>query len=266
MEEFNNKRGNVYYFFFSSRRRHTRYWRDWSSDVCSSDLGSPMLVLGGRAPAFRWGQGSLQEIDHVPFTAPVTKLARTAETTADIPALMDEALRVAAEAPTGPAFLDFPLDQVFMEADVDADAAASLPDPAQAPAADGDALDHAAQLLRGAAKPVVMAGTGLYWARGEEALVRLCEELQVPVFLNGLARGCVPADYANFFSRARGAGLKGADVALVIGVPMDLRLGFGGAFGDGDQVNGLRPAGAPRGPPALSGGGPLRAEMGEGRG
>src|SRR3712207_7053464 len=27
-------------FFFSSRRRHTRYWRDWSSDVCSSDLGA----------------------------------------------------------------------------------------------------------------------------------------------------------------------------------------------------------------------------------
>src|SRR5215217_9676894 len=29
---------NCYFFFFSSRRRHTRYWRDWSSDVCSSDL------------------------------------------------------------------------------------------------------------------------------------------------------------------------------------------------------------------------------------
>src|SRR3712207_7199889 len=28
----------VLFFFFSSRRRHTRYWRDWSSDVCSSDL------------------------------------------------------------------------------------------------------------------------------------------------------------------------------------------------------------------------------------
>src|ERR1700756_3617063 len=38
---------------------------------------SPMVVLGGRAPALRWGQGSLQEIDHVPFVAPVTKLART---------------------------------------------------------------------------------------------------------------------------------------------------------------------------------------------
>src|SRR5215207_7799876 len=104
--------------------------------------GSPMLVLGGRAPAFRWGQGSLQEIDHVPFTAPVTNLARTAETTADIPALLDEAIQVATTAPTGPAFVDFPLDQVFMESAADADAPASLPDALTLPAADGDALDR----------------------------------------------------------------------------------------------------------------------------
>jgi acetolactate synthase-1/2/3 large subunit len=197
---------------------------------------SPMLVLGGRAPGFRWGQGSLQEIDHIPFVQPVTKLARTAASTADIPALMDEALRVAAEAPTGPAFLDFPLDQVFMEAEAEADAVASLPDPAAAPAALGDALDRAAELLGAAERPVVMAGTGLYWARGEEALVRLCDELSVPVFLNGLARGCVPADHPLFFSRARSTALKGADVALVVGVPMDFRLGFGGSFGDDTQV------------------------------
>ncbi len=38
---------------------------------------SPMLVLGGRAPQFRWGQGSLQEIDHVPFVRPLVKLAAT---------------------------------------------------------------------------------------------------------------------------------------------------------------------------------------------
>ena len=54
----------------------------------------------------------------------------------------------------------------------------------------------------------------------------------MPVFLNGLARGCVPADHPMFFSRARGTALKGADVALVVGVPMDFRLGFGGSFGD----------------------------------
>jgi acetolactate synthase I/II/III large subunit len=197
---------------------------------------SPMLALGGRAPAARWGMGSLQEIDHVPFVAPLTKLARTAEATADIPGLVDEALAAAVEPPSGPTFLDFPMDQVFMEADVDADAPGELPDPAALPAADGDALDRAAELLRGAERPVIMAGTGLYWARAEKALQALCEELQIPVFLNGLARGCVPADHAQFFSRARGAGLKGADVALVVGVPMDFRLGFGGSFGDDTQL------------------------------
>jgi acetolactate synthase-1/2/3 large subunit len=81
-----------------------------------------------------------------------------------------------------------------------------------------------------------MAGTGLYWARGEQALLRLCEELSIPVFLNGLGRGCVPADHPMFFSRARGAGLKGADLALVVGVPMDFRLGFGGSFGEETKI------------------------------
>jgi acetolactate synthase-1/2/3 large subunit len=198
--------------------------------------GSPMLALGGRAPAGRWGMGSLQEIDHVPFVAPLTKLARTAETTAEIPALVDEALRAALEPPSGPTFIDFPMDQVFMEASVDADAPGSLPDPTALPAADGNALDRAAEMLRAAERPVVMAGTGLYWAHGEHALRALCEEFQIPVFLNGLARGCVPADDPMFFSRARGTGLKGADVALVVGVPMDFRLGFGGSFGDETQL------------------------------
>ena len=123
-----------------------------------------------------------------------------------------------------------------MEADVDADAPASLPDPASLPAADGDAVDRAAELLRGAERPVVMAGTGLYWARAEKELQALCAELQIPVFLNGLARGCVAADHPHFFSRARGTGLKGADVALVIGVPMDFRLGFGGSFGEDTEL------------------------------
>jgi acetolactate synthase-1/2/3 large subunit len=196
--------------------------------------GSPMLALGGRAPAARWGMGSLQEIDHVPFVAPVTKLACTAATTVDIPSLVDDALQICLEPPGGPTFLDFPLDQVFMEADVDADTPVSAPPPV--PPVAEDELDRVAELLRAASKPVVMAGTGLYWAHGERALRRLCEELQIPVFLNGLARGCVPADHPMFFSRARGDALKGADVALVVGVPMDFRLGFGSSFGDETRI------------------------------
>src|SRR4051794_26873607 len=198
--------------------------------------GSPIVVLGGRAPAMRWGMGSLQEIDHVPFVAPLVKSARTASSPDSIPDLVDEALRECLEPPTGPTFVDFPLDHVFSEAGASPDAPLSLPDPMSAPAADAAQIERAAALLRDAERPVVMAGTGLYWAHGEDALRRLCEELSVPVFLNGLARGCLPADHAQFFSRARSLGLKGADVALVIGVPMDFRLGFGGSFGDDTRI------------------------------
>jgi acetolactate synthase-1/2/3 large subunit len=194
--------------------------------------GSPVVVLGGRAPAMRWGMGSLQEIDHVPFVAPLVKSAATAESPASGAALVDEALRLALEPPTGPAFVDFPLDHVFSEGPASS-AALELPDPLAMPAAD---VERAAELLRRASRPVVMAGTGLYWAHGEDALRRLAEELSVPVFLNGLARGCLPADHPQFFSRARSAGLKGADVAVVIGVPMDFRLGFGASFGEDTEL------------------------------
>jgi acetolactate synthase I/II/III large subunit len=199
-----------------------------SAMASAQQNGSPMLVLGGRAPAMRWGQGSLQEIDHVPFVRPVTKFAATPETTAEIQGLVDEALTSAVTPHSGPAFVDFPMDVVFQEA-VDAEEPAPLPDAAGGPVPD---VARAATLLREAERPVIMAGTNLYWGHGERALLELAQELGVPVFLNGLARGCVPADHELFFSRARSNGLKGADVALVIGVPMDFRLGFGQSFGE----------------------------------
>src|SRR5438270_5962753 len=70
---------------------------------------SPMLVLGGRAPQLRWGQGSLQEIDHLPFLRPLVKLAATADGPTEIPELLDEAVRAALTPHSGPVFVDFPL-------------------------------------------------------------------------------------------------------------------------------------------------------------
>ena len=190
---------------------------------------SPIVVLGGRAPAFRWGQGSLQEIDHVPFVRPLVKLAATAGATTEIPGLVDEAFLVARRPHTGPVFLDFPLDVVFSEAD--AEELADVPSP-RALQADGGALERALALLDDADRPVIMAGTNLYWGRGEQALQALAEKRGIPVFLNGLARGCVPADHELAFARARRTALGEADVALVVGVPMDFRLGFGASFAE----------------------------------
>jgi acetolactate synthase-1/2/3 large subunit len=214
---------------------------------------SPMVVLGGRAPAGRWGQGSLQEIDHVPLVRPLCKMAATAQSTDEIQDLLDEAFEAAQSPRGGPAFVDFPLDYVFMEA---AEHGAAANGGAEAEhgvrerrgagggndgaalghGAEGAAIERAGVLLRTAERPVIMAGSDLYWGHGEQALLELAEALRIPVFLNGLARGCVPADHEMFFSRTRSQALRGADVALVIGVPMDFRLGFGSAFGEDTEI------------------------------
>jgi acetolactate synthase I/II/III large subunit len=197
---------------------------------------TPMVVLGGRAPTLRWGQGSLQEIDHVPFVRPLCKLARTAQSTAEIPGLVEQAIAAATAPHGGPAFVDFPLDYVFMSASEGDLSRAWTDDDRGLRGAGTPEIERAARLLGQAERPVVMAGTDLYWGRGEEALLELVEALRIPVFLNGLARGCVPADHELFFSRTRSQALQGADVALVIGVPMDFRLGFGASFGEGTAI------------------------------
>jgi thiamine pyrophosphate-dependent acetolactate synthase large subunit-like protein len=193
--------------------------------------GSPICVLGGRAPEMRWGSGSLQEIDHLPFIAPLVKSAETVKDPGRIPATTAAALDLALRLPTGPSFVDYPLDVVFTEA------ATTVPEPAERrlgkPAS---GVEEAATLLAEAERPAIMAGTGLYWARGEEELQALAEAIGIPVFLNGMGRGCLAADHELCFSRARGTGLKDADVALVVGVPLDFRLGFGGSFGEQTKI------------------------------
>ena len=196
---------------------------------------SPLVVLGGRAPALRWGMGSLQEIDHVPFVAPLARFAATAQSADAAGRLVDEALRAAVTAPSGVGFVDFPMDYVFSPAEDDGRPGALTELPAAA-TPDTAALDRAAAMLAAADRPVIMAGTNVWWGHAEAALVRLAEERQIPVLMNGMARGVVPADHRLAFSRARAKALSNADVALVVGVPMDFRLGFGGVFGSQTQL------------------------------
>src|SRR6478752_8684280 len=80
---------------------------------------SPVCVLGGRAPELRWGSGSLQEIDHLPFVSPLVKSAETVKDPGLIAPLTAAALDRAAAAPSGPTFVDYPLDVVFTEAELE---------------------------------------------------------------------------------------------------------------------------------------------------
>jgi acetolactate synthase I/II/III large subunit len=188
--------------------------------------GVPLVTLGGRAPEMRWGMGSLQEIDHIPFVKPLVKSGLTVRDPVKIARTTAEAIDFAAEPPLGPTFVDYPLDVVFSEAEP------GVPDPPAVLEHIPNGVEQAARLLAEAERPAIMAGTNLYWAQAEPELRELAEALGIPVFLNGLGRGCFPPDHELYFSRARGEGLKGCDVALVIGVPLDFRLGFGGSIAE----------------------------------
>src|SRR5690606_19592465 len=67
-----------FYFFFSSRRRHTRFSRDWSSDVCSSDLYRRDPFDASHAPAFEQLEGLAvdQGITFIDLKATLAEFAR----------------------------------------------------------------------------------------------------------------------------------------------------------------------------------------------
>jgi len=187
---------------------------------------SPVLVLGGRAPAARWGMGSLQELDHLPLVATLTKSAATIEDAGRAYGATADAARLALSGRTGPTFLDVPIDVLFSSAPApDAPGADPGPHPGREP--DPADVDRIAGLLRGAERPAIVAGGSVWWAHAEDELVRLAEAAGVPVVLNGMARGMLPPDHRLFASRARATALGQADLVLVAGVPLDFRLGYG---------------------------------------
>lgn len=193
---------------------------------------SPVLVLGGRAPAFRWGSGSLQEIDHIPLVTPVTKYAATVTDTSWIPREVGAALTAALTAHRGPAFLDLPLEVLFSSDDVAAPAAPDVP----VIEADPEEVARAAALLAGAERPVIIAGSDVWSGNAIAALREAAEALQIPVFTNGMGRGALPPGHPLAFAKARRPALNEADVVAVIGTPLDFRLGFG-EFGAAQVVH-----------------------------
>ena len=195
----------------------------------ASFSGSPLVVVGGRAPANRWGMGSLQEFDHPAVLSPVTKSARTVHKVADIASSVDEAFTLAGSSHRGPTFLDIPMDEFFNRAAVER----PTPVARKRVHPDSDAIAEIGSLLGQAQRPVIVLGTDV-WADGaEEAALRLVEQTGLPAITNGMGRGVVPGGHPLLMTKARGKALGTSDLVIVVGTPLDFRLGYG-VFGGKD--------------------------------
>jgi thiamine pyrophosphate-dependent acetolactate synthase large subunit-like protein len=235
--------------------------------------GSPVVALGGRAPDYRWGSGSLQEIDHPQLLTTVTKRAWTEHEAGRVGASVDEAFRLADARHRGPVFLDIALEALFGAAgeaglaaagaahggsagrDAGGDAgtgpghgeypdrgaaaaAARLAGPAgadgdQRDAPDPGAIGAIAGLLAAAERPVLVLGSDVWLDRADTAARQVAEELRLPVIANGQGRGVLPAGHELLVTRARSVAFSRADLVIVVGTPLDFRLGYG-EFGGRD--------------------------------
>ncbi len=196
---------------------------------------SPIVVLGGRAPDYRWGSGSLQEIDHPPLLAPVTKRAWTEHRATNVGAAVDEAFRLAIAPHRGPVFLDIALEALFGDGGPELPGA-TAPGPAAAdgpgPADPGD-VDAIAGLIARASRPVLVLGSDVWLGGADAAASAAASALRLPVIANGQGRGVLPAGHDLLVTRARSVAFAGADLVVVAGAPLDFRLGYG-EFGGRD--------------------------------
>jgi acetolactate synthase-1/2/3 large subunit len=189
---------------------------------------TPLLVLAGSGALCDDETNTLQAgIDQVAVARPLCKWAHRVVTTASIPRLVNQAIRIALTPPFGPVLLDLPWD--ILRTAIDATEATATY--TQAPLNGGtlDALDVAATLdaLAGAQRPVIIAGSEISHGAGEEALASLALTTGAPVFADFEGLGSLSALPAAY----RGGLLQGLQGFAAAGVAPDFCLMLGIRFG-----------------------------------
>lgn len=192
---------------------------------------SPLLLIGGAAPLEQQGRGALQEMEQVALMRPITKYSIAIHQTERIPELLTQAIRIALTGRPGPVFVEIPFDIVIQFVDEDEIKFPQAYRTLSRAYGDVQQIERAAELLGAAERPIVLAGTQVYWDDASSALRTFVETFNFPVFPNGMGRGAIPMNHPHCLPLARGAGLKNADVILSLGVPMDFRMRYGD-FGD----------------------------------
>lgn len=197
---------------------------------------SPVLLLGGAAPSFNAGKGSLQEMEQVDLFTRITKWSDRVPSPDRVPTYLSKAFRTMLTGRPGPVFLELPWDVLSNGVD---ESECPLPTSYRTRArqpGDPDFVDRAAQLLSRAQRPAVVAGSSIWWDDAAAQLAALAERLGAPVYLNGAGRGCLPPDHPHFFSLTRKEALAEADAVLIAGTPLDFRLGYGAGIGEGAKI------------------------------
>ena len=190
---------------------------------------SPMLLIGGQGALSQHKMGSLQDLPHVDMMSPITKFAATVPHTGRCADMVSMAFRECYNGAPGPSFLEIPRDildgKVPLE-DVTIPEAGRYRASTKS-AGDPAAVEALADLLLRAEKPCVLLGTQVWTGRGTDAAVEFARKLDVPVFMNGAARGSLAPKDPHHFHLSRRYAFNNADLIVIVGTPFDFRMGYG---------------------------------------
>jgi acetolactate synthase-1/2/3 large subunit len=190
---------------------------------------APMLLLTGAAALRTSGLGHFQDIDQVALAKPATKYSRVIDRPDRAVQILDEALRAAAEPPCGPVHITFPMDMQQTEVSEERMIRPTR-EPAHAAVAEAN-LENAAARLKSSKQPLIIAGSGIYYAGEGEALCAFAREFSVPVVVPIWDRGVIDRPL-EAFARVVGAATGGpailseADCIVMAGAEPDYRVGY----------------------------------------
>ncbi|MBZ5696559.1 MAG: thiamine pyrophosphate-binding protein [Acidobacteriia bacterium] len=188
---------------------------------------TPVLYISGSSGLGEAETNTLQSgLDQVAVATPITKWAHRITVPQQIPRLVAQAVRLATSGPTGPVLLDMPMDVLIAQVD---EASVQIPenvvlDSRALP--EDRSVDQAIQLLKSAARPVIMAGAGAYFSGAGDELRAFAETAGIPVFSDFQAHGLLPSNHPLY----GGTFHKMADLAAPDQRP-DLVLAIGVRFG-----------------------------------
>ena len=192
--------------------------------------GSPLIAVSGSRPNTLAFRQAFQDIDQVAMARPVAKWAAEVPTAGEIPFYLERAYAVSNSGRKGAVHLTIPVNCFTSESQ-------SPPRPVSTPdnAPTTPAVAAAISLLRAAERPVVIAGSGIWWSHAENALTRFIEHTSLPLYTITMARGTVPDDHPLVMGYADPAlnhavhtAYREADLFLIIGKRIDYRLALGG--------------------------------------
>lgn len=222
---------------------------------------SPVIVLGGATATVLTGRGSLQDIDQFALMRPHVKWAALLRRVKDVGPAIERAFAEAASGVPGPVFVELPIDLLYPRSLVTqfygltstgdakglraralnwylsrhvnklfAGATAELPPalPVAVPLPDAAGIARIAARLDRSQRPLLLVGSQAAVRTSQVAAVRAAvENLGIPVYLSGMARGLLGARHPLLLRHRRKQALQEADLAMLAGVPADFRLDYG---------------------------------------